>query len=42
MKVLQEQKEAFAWEYTDLKGINDDLCTHNIYIKEECRPIRQP
>lgn len=24
-----------------MKGIHVDLCTHHIYIKEECRPIRQ-
>jgi hypothetical protein len=26
----------------DMKGISYDLCTHHIYIKEECRPISQP
>jgi hypothetical protein len=42
MKLLQENKEAFAWDYTDMKGISPDLCTHRIYIKEDCRPICQP
>eukprot|EP00253_Pinus_taeda_P017841 PITA_17841 len=42
LKVLREQKEAFAWEYTDIKGISANLCTHHIYIKEECRPVWQP
>jgi hypothetical protein len=41
-KLLQENKEAFAWDYTDMKGISPDLCTHRIYIKEDCRPICQP
>jgi hypothetical protein len=41
-KLLQENKEAFAWDYTDMKGISPDLCTHRIYIKEHCRPICQP
>jgi len=25
-----------------MKGISSELCTHHIYIKEECRPIFQP
>jgi hypothetical protein len=41
-KLLRENKEAFAWDYTDMKGISPDLCTHRIYIKEDCRPICQP
>jgi hypothetical protein len=41
-KLLQENKEAFAWDYTDMKGISPNLCTHRIYIKEDCRPIYQP
>jgi hypothetical protein len=42
MKLLQENKEAFTWDYTDMKGISPDLCTHKIYIKEDCQPICQP
>jgi hypothetical protein len=42
MKLLRENKEAFAWDYTDMKGISPELCTHRIYIKEDCRPICQP
>jgi spore coat protein CotF len=42
MKLLRENKEAFAWDYTDMKGISLELCTHRIYIKEYCRPICQP
>jgi hypothetical protein len=41
-KLLQENKEVFAWDYTDMKGIAPDLCTHRIYIKEDFRPICQP
>ena len=33
MKLLHENKEAFAWDYTDMKGISSELCTHQIYIK---------
>jgi hypothetical protein len=42
MKLLIEHKEAFAWDCMDMKGISYELCTHHIYIKEECRPIFQP
>jgi hypothetical protein len=38
MKLLLEHKEAFAWDYTDMKGISPELRTHRIYIKEDCRP----
>ena len=40
--VFQKHKEAFAWDYSDMKGIPANLCTHHIYIKEDCSPIRQP
>jgi hypothetical protein len=42
MKLLLEHKEAFTWDYTDMKEISPKLCTHHIYIKEYCRPICQP
>ena len=42
MKLLCENKEAFAWDYTDMKGISPELCTHCIYIKEGSRPVCQP
>jgi hypothetical protein len=41
MKLLIEHKEAFAWDYIDIKGISPKLCTHCIYIKEDCRLICQ-
>jgi hypothetical protein len=41
-KLLRENKEVFSWDYTDMKGISPELCTHRIYIKEDCRPICQP
>ena len=42
MKLLRENKEAFAWDYTDMKGISPELCTHCIYIKEGSCPVCQP
>ena len=25
-----------------MKGIHPTLCTHCIYLKEDCKPVRQP
>jgi len=41
-KILQKHSTAFAWEYTDIKGIDPKTCIHHIYIEENSRPIRQP
>ena len=41
-KILQKHYAAFAWEYTDMKGIDPKTCIHHIYIEENSRPIRQP
>jgi hypothetical protein len=36
MNLLTEHKKSFAWDYMDMKGIPSEICTHHIYIKEEC------
>eukprot|EP00253_Pinus_taeda_P032641 PITA_32641 len=41
-KILQKHSTEFAWEYTDMKGIDPKTCIHHIYIEENNRPIRQP
>jgi hypothetical protein len=33
MNLLIEHKEAFSWDYMDMKCIPSELCTHHIYIK---------
>jgi hypothetical protein len=33
MNLLIVNKEAFAWDYMDMKEIPSELCTHHIYIK---------
>ena len=33
IKMLQEHSSAYAWEYTDMKGIDPNTCIHHIYIK---------
>lgn len=40
--MLQKHSSAYAWEYTDLKGIDPKTCMHHIYIQENAKPIRQP
>jgi len=41
IQLLRKYKEAFAWDYPDMKGIDPQLCTHHIYIEKDARPIRQ-
>ena len=40
--MLKENIEAFAWSYKEMKGVHPLVCTHYIYIKEGCKPVRQP
>jgi len=40
--MLQEHCSAYAWEYTNMKGIGPNTCIHHIYIEENAKPIRQP
>ena len=40
--VLKKHKIAFAWDYSDMKGLHPELCTHHIYTKDDCRAIRKP
>jgi len=42
VQLLRKYKEAFAWDYPDMKGISRQLCTHHIYIEKYVRPVRQP
>eukprot|EP00253_Pinus_taeda_P005467 PITA_05467 len=42
LNLLQKYKEAFAWDYPDMKGIDPQLCTHHIYMEKDARPVRQP
>jgi len=42
VQLLRKYKEAFAWDYLDMKGIDPQLCTHHIYTENDARLIRQP
>jgi hypothetical protein len=38
--ILKEKSGAFAWEYTDMKGIHPDTCIHHICTQGEVTPVR--
>ena len=40
--LLKKHKGEFSWEYTDMRGIPPNMCTHHIYIKSDSRPVCQP
>ena len=42
LKVLKKQARAFAWEYTDMKGIHLDTCIFHIYMDPNMSPVRKP
>jgi hypothetical protein len=42
IQVLSKYQQDFAREYSDMKCIDPQLCTHHIYIEKDARPIRQP
>ena len=42
MKVLKENKRAIGWSILDLKRMNPLICTHQIYLEENEKPMRQP
>jgi hypothetical protein len=39
IQVLSKYQQAFSWEYSDMKGIDLQLCTHHIYIEKDAQPI---
>ncbi|GKF48595.1 hypothetical protein Tco_0141846, partial [Tanacetum coccineum] len=41
IKVLQSHKRAIAWKLSDIKGINQEFCTHKILIEEDYTPAVQ-
>jgi hypothetical protein len=41
-QLLMEFMDCFAWEYTELPGLNKELVEHQLPIKEGFRPHRQP
>ena len=42
LNVLRDNKQALGWNITDLKGISPTVCTHQIYLEEVEKSVRQP
>ena len=42
IQLLQDSQQAFAWDYTYMKGLDPSLCTHRIFINLECKPRDHP
>eukprot|EP00253_Pinus_taeda_P023617 PITA_23617 len=40
--LLNHNLDAFAWSYKEMKRVHPSVCTHHIYIKEDCKPVTQP
>lgn len=38
--LLRKHLDAFAWSYKEMKGVHPSMCSHHIYIKEDCKPVR--
>lgn len=41
-ELLKRQAGAFAWDYSERKGINLETFSHHIYTHEYIKPVRQP
>jgi hypothetical protein len=35
IQALSKYQQYFAWEYSDMKGIDMQLCTHHIYVEND-------
>jgi hypothetical protein len=35
IQFISKYQQDFAWEYSDMKGIDLQLCTHHIYIEKD-------
>ena len=42
LQILKNNKQALGWKISDLKDINPTIYTHNIYLEEESKAVRQP
>ncbi|KAM1468070.1 hypothetical protein ACFX2I_033092 [Malus domestica] len=40
--LLTEFKDCFAWSYHEMPGLDRTLVEHELRIKPECKPFRQP
>ena len=42
LQILKNNKQALGWKISDLKDISPTIYTHNIYLEEESKAVRQP
>ena len=40
--VLRDHKSAIGWTIADIKGISPLICTHKIYLEDDCKTFRKP
>ena len=40
--ILRDHKLAIGWTIADLKGISPLICTHRIYLENDCKTSREP
>jgi hypothetical protein len=41
IKVLQDNKDIFAWVASDMLGVDPEFCCHRLAIKEGAKPVAQ-
>ena len=41
LKVLKDQRTAIGWTLSDIKSISSLVCTHQIFLEEDAKPVRQ-
>ena len=42
LNVLRDYKSALGWTIADIKGISPLICTHKIYLEDDCKTSREP
>ena len=42
INLLKEFRDCFAWDYSEMPGLNRDLVEHGLPIKAGFRPYKQP
>ena len=42
LNVLRDHKSALGWTIADIKGISSLICTHKIYLEDDCKTSREP
>lgn len=40
--LLISHQHAFGWDYHYMKGLDPKICTHWIFIRDGCQPVRYP